>query len=403
MDWIKGHLPLVLVVFIGVLAIGGIKYYVLSNQPANESAQLPTTASSPVVRSSPTATVTATDPTLGKNKTYFAKGSAGKYTLLDITTGESKDFTPTGYTIVNSLGYSQFPSYLVLIKEQQLYAYNALSKETKKINIDPLAAKQQAFPSPSLSEKDKLYIEIATIDDSNELGASITTESKGYFYDFTSSKLTEAQDSKIPSTKGGSTCYQYDSKYTRFFIWLCGEGIGNGTPLTVYDYVAKTTKEIATGNVPKYSHLEYSSNNGEFLIMPDAGSDGAGGSYLGKIIRVKTDKNITQEVYTVSDKIKSQTAGSVYSAMFIDGKNLLAIGGSKSILLLGYDSSKQLVSADSISEPNLYANFMFSDSQKIYYKSTDKIKALNLDTKQVEKSFTVNKNDQEITLISLPE
>lgn len=400
----QGHVIFSLALFLigSVFGYGMGMHFERANEAENKAAEtttLKTTSSTTSVTSAVTSSTPASEPTstpAAKNKTYFAKGSNGKYSLIDVTTGGTKDFTPSGYSIVDQHNYSQFPSYLILEKEKQLYSYDIVTKEVKKININAFSLGQQPRLSPSISEKDKFYIEIETVE-SNDFGPTVT-KTKGYFLDAKTSQVGENNDTQIPN-EIGSNCYQYDSKYTRFFDWRCGEGIGSATPLTVYDYTTKTSKEVVAGAGDGLK-LEY--NNGEFLVISYSGTDGRGGSYLSTIARVKSDKDMTKDIYTVSDEIKSQTADSAYSAMIIGGKNLLVMGGAKSILLIGYDSNKKLTSVKSLPEPNIYANSVFSDGEKLYYKSSDTIKVVNLDTKQVEKSFTY-KADEEVTLVALPE
>lgn len=399
----------ILIIGGGVILVALIAavYYVNAQKNANNQVAEPTlepTSSLAVSTATPTVSTTATP--VAKTKTYLAMGLNGNYSAVDVGTGEAKDFLPSGYAIVSQYNYPQFPSYVMLQKDRYLYSYNILSKEIKKLTIDQLKPdvgnpsnptfSQSAVLAPSFSEKNKAYLEIRSINNPNELLGEVT-EVKSYFYDFATNQISLVSDSKVPNGKS-SSCFQYDSKYTRFFIWRCGEGIGNATPLTVYDYSAKTTKEIVAGdNLKVHGNI----NNGEFIAITYSDTGENGQLYIKSITRVKSDKDITKEVYTVSDSIKTQTADTAYSSLFIEGKNLLAMGGSKNVTLFSYNASKQLTSAKVLSEPDVYANFMFTDGDKLYYKSKDKIRVVNLDSKQVEKSFT-SKAEEEVTLIALP-
>lgn len=378
-----------------ILLIAGA-YYIGTQKPEQTTVQSTVTPLA-MVTASPDASPLASPA--AKNKTYFGYSSGDKYSLVDVTNGSEKAFLPSGYTLVGVIQYVQYPDYLMLEKDKRIYGYNVATKEIKALDVAALTSEESIVLTPSFSEKNKAYFEVVTYQKS-DLGFGVAKSSRAYFYDFKTNQLTLAQDTNLPNSKG-AICYDYDSQYTRFFTWSCGEGIGNATPLSVYDYTKKVTKEVVPADGDGL-RLEHTLSNGEFLVITYDGGDGRGGSYMSKITRVKADKNITQEVYTVADSIKEQTADAGYALVFIPGKNVLAMGGAKSVSLLSYDTNKQLTSIKSFSEPNVYANFIFTDGEKLYYKTPDKIKVINLTTKEIEKAFST-KVEQEITLIALPE
>jgi len=107
--------------------------------------------------------------------------------------------------------------------------------------------------------------------------------SRKYFLNAETNEIQSADSINLPGVSHFSGCFEYDSKYSRFFIWQCGEGIGSSIPLKVYDLNTKTQKEIVTfqdfGLNKEYIGLiAVRYNNGYFLVIPKSKE------YLSKII-----------------------------------------------------------------------------------------------------------------------
>lgn len=326
-----------------------------------------------------------------QNKIYFGKGGQGVYSLVDVSTGETKEFIPAGYEIVDQHSYQTYPEFLILKKENQLFSYSLLNKTLSELKLETLKDSEKVRLYSSISDKSKFYL---VINDTKEIvgdmGGYEIIGSRKYFFDGNSNQIQNADDVNLPGISNFLTCYEYDSKYSRFFIWPCGEGIGSSVPLLVYDFLTKTQKELVApqdfGLAKDYIGLvsaEY--NNGYFLMIPKSKDK------FSKIIIINPTKEIVKEVYTVSDKVKSELDETYsYSALLVKEKNTIVIGGNHFILLLRFDKSKEIINSKYLQDLEIYANFIFTDGENVYYQAgvQDKIRVVNLDAQQVERSIS---------------
>ncbi len=334
---------------------------------------------------------------------YFGLGWEGKYNLVNINTGKSQTFLPSGYTLISQYSYDAFPSYLILEKDSDLYVWSATEDKTTNIfksqpNLK-MNANEDAFVYPSITEQGKFFIQIEEYDPIEEpgMGGPTPIKSRTYTYDVRTAKLVSS-DSFNPNSLT-SVCKQYDSKNNRFFGWLCGEGIGHSVPLSIYSLAGIKQKEVITSaefgvaaDDVGATGVQY--NDGMFYAM----NKGA----ISKIITLDPHSaNPTKETYTVSDKVSSQMKDVYAYSVAIDRANkVLVIGGDHEFDLLRYDDNKQVNSSTKIAEPEVYANFFHVHDGKLYYKAKDKIRVVNLVSGKVEKTIP-NITSEEITLFNL--
>jgi len=335
-----------------------------------------------------------------KNKAvYFGIGWKGKYSFININTGETKEIIPSGYEIVYQHGYDSFPNFFILRKNDELFSYSLINNSLNKIPIGPLKKSEQVEVHPSISDKSKFYLVINDTKEAKGMFGYEIISSRKYFLDANTNQIQSADNINLPGVTDFFGCYKYDSKYSRFFIWPCGEGIGSSIPLTVYDLTTKTQKDIVTfqdfGLSENIGLIAVKYNNGYFLIIPKYKRE------LSKIIIVNPTKNITKQSFTVSQEVITKLNRIYpYSALFAKEKSTIVIGGDNFILFLRYNSNNQIVDSSYIFEPKVYANFVFLHNGKICYQSrtTKSIRIINLDSRQVEKSIPIEPNE-EITLI----
>lgn len=343
------------------------------------------------------------DTALPPQKIYFGKGWEGTYYLVDVLTGETKEFIPSGYEIVGQHSYQVYPEFLILKKDNQLFSYSLVNKTLNKIEVRTLKNSEMVGLSASISDNSKFYL---VINDTKEVPYSMigyeVIGSKKYFFDANNNQIQNADDIELPGVSDFSGCYEYDSKHSRFFVWPCGEGIGTSIPLLRYDLTNKTQKEIVTFQDFELSEddiglvaVEY--NSGFFLTIPKSKNK------FSKIIIIDPTKDeIIKETYIIPERVKSELNKTYpYSALLIKQKNIIAIGGDDFILLLRFNNNKEITGSIYLSDPEIYANFSFTDGEKIYYQSKNAIKVINLDSQQIEKTI-LSETNEEITLFSLP-
>jgi hypothetical protein len=338
---------------------------------------------------------------------YFGKGYEKQYTLVNMDDGQSKPFIPQGYSVVNQHEYSQFPTFLILQKDKNLFSYNVGNGQIT--NIPSLALQTNESPNiePSITEKDKFFIEIVTYppDNIDEIGGTPPTKVRSYFYDATANTLSNKTNLGLENFDG---CVKYDSLNQRFFSWPCGEGIGSSAPLSIANYQGKAIKvvlsmqDLGLSN-DSFAKLEY--NNGLFF--------GYGGQDNDQRIIILNPQSVepTKTVYTINPSViaaqnKDATHSyldafnSPYSIALSTTNKTIIIGGGYSVLLLHYNEKNQIYEGKDLPDNSLYANFIFPYMGKLYYQSQDgAIKIINLDTWQLQKTIPSSRNE-EITLFS---
>jgi hypothetical protein len=264
-----------------------------------------------------------------------------------------------------------------------VYSFSLKDGSLKKIPIT-LAKDSIISANPSISEKNKLFLEIMKPTRYSEFAGYEYTRTKSYFYDAETNQIQSADNINLPEA-----CFKYDSKYLRFFIWQCAEGLGHTLPLSVYDLKNKTTKEIITlkdfgaKNIDE-TFFFVSYNSGYFVIVPKSKD------IFSKIIVVSPDQEITKQVFTIhSDIRKSLEDVYPYSSLFAKDENTIVIGGGDFILLLRFNTSGEIIENKYFPEKEFYGGPIFYYNGKLYYQSKipKSIKVINLKTWQIEKTI----------------
>jgi len=348
---------------------------------------------------------TSTSPTItstsnANNKTYFGKGFEGKYSLINIESGETNPFIPDGYTIVGQHEYEPFPPYLILQKDNDIYSYSVENKIANSIfgtfNDLKLKKNEQARIYPSITENDKFILVINEYNPNEEPGMGLPTplNTRSYSFNASTNKLVS-----VASVKFGG-CAEYDSKNQRFFTWPCGEGIGNSTPLSIRGLNGKEQREVITQeefglSKDNIGPVAVQYENGLFFALSK--------DNVSKVVVVNPQSvNPTKETYIVSEQVKPQITESYpYSVSIERSRSTIIIGGDNFILLLRFDANKMITQSTYIPDKEIYANFIFVSDGKLYYQAKDNIRVVNLDTWQIEKSIPSPRNE-EITLFSIP-
>lgn len=329
---------------------------------------------------------------------YFGKGSQGKYSLVNVQTGNVQDFIPSGYVLLNQTDYQTFPTFLILQKDNDLYSYSVENKIVSSIfgsfNDLKLKKNEQARVYPSITEKDKFIIQIDTLDLSQISeydGSSPVLSTRTYSFDAAINKVAAITNVKLDG------CFAYDSKNQRFFVWPCGEGIGSAAPLSISDLNGNIKNQIITAkdfgmNNDNLIHIEF--KNGLFLALRNDDN-------IKVIVLNPALENLSKEIYTATAQVNSQISDLYAYSMAIDrSANTLIIGGSDYILLLRFDENKQITQSAYIPDREIYANFIFPNEGKLYYQAKDNIRVIDLNSWKIDKSIPSVGSFQEITLFA---
>ncbi|MBD3360388.1 hypothetical protein GF366_01145, partial [Candidatus Peregrinibacteria bacterium] len=177
-------------------------------------------------------------------KLYLGKGFDGDYSLVDFENGNEIDFIPEGYEVVDqhSYSYDNFPFYLILQKENNLYSYNVEAQNLKEISNLEVKDSEKVRVYPSISEKKGFFLEINEYGPDEEFGMGLPSPiaTYSYFYNASSNELLNADNIDYDE------CLVYDSKYDRFFAWRCAEGIGNSIPLVTMNFDSEVVDELVS-------------------------------------------------------------------------------------------------------------------------------------------------------------
>lgn len=311
---------------------------------------------------------------------YFVKVNEGRYSFVNIDTGEEKNFIPYGYEIVGMYP-DPLPDFFIIQKNNEVYNLSLKYSSLKKIPIT-LSMDSIGSANPSISERKKFYLEILRPIRYSEFAGYEYTRTKSYFYDAETNQIQSADNINLPEA-----CFKYDSKYSRFFIWQCTEGLGHTLPLSVYDLKNKTTKEIITLQDFADKNIDetlffVSYNSGYFVIVPKYKD------VFSKIIVISPDQEITKQVFTIHSGImKSLKDVYPYSSLFAKDENTIVIGGRDFILLLRFNTSGEIIENKYFQEKEFYGGPIFYYNGKLYYQSkiSKSIKVINLKTWQIEK------------------
>lgn len=373
----KTLLAVVISIVATTLVVGAAVYFFLNGCPKLPEAN----------NTTPNETASQFPEMSARNKTvYFGKGSDGKYSLVNVQTGETQEFIPAGYTLVTQWGYQTFPSFLILQKENALYSYSVEDKIVNSIfgfsnaRLE-LKKNEQATIHSSITEKDKFLIQIDTLDLSQVSdmdGSSPVLSTRTYSFDASTNRLHGIANVRSDSW------IKYDSKNQRLYIWPGGEGVQEELPFSIYDLKGNFQKKIISTEDfgPPYKYvIRTRYNNGLFFAFNN-------GRDIKIIIVNPSSINQEKEIYTADEEVKSQISEAIFHSLAIDrSTKTLIVGGSSYILLLRFDKKNQITQSKYIPEQEIYANFIFVNAGKLYYQAKDNIRVVNLTSWRVEKSI----------------
>lgn len=398
MDTKKSLLVVVTGIVITALFVGAGFLFFLNKTPGQPETNntLPTEIvtkdqTTPVTPVTPITPVT--DPTV-----YFGKGSQDNYSLVNVQTGEIKNFIPKDYVLLSQFGYQMFPTFLILQKDDGLYSYSVENNIVNSVfgSFDDLKLKdnEEAIVYPSITEKNKFIIEINTLDlsqVSDFTGLSPILSTRSYSFD--------ALTNKLAATVNGIfyNCAEYDSKNQRFFTWSCGEGVGSALPLLISDLEGNTKSQIITEKDfgltdDDLIHVYFS--NGLFLAIDNSNG-------IKVIVLDPALADPSKEIYTATTQANSQISDLYAYSMGIDKTtNTLIVGGNDYILLLRFDENKKITQSTYIPDKEIYTNFLFLNEGKLYYQAYGNIRVVDLNSWKIDKSIPSAGTRQEITLFA---
>lgn len=305
---------------------------------------------------------------------YFGVFENEKYKLINLSTEEEKEFIPKGFQIVDMNNYGNNPKFLILRKSNELYSFEVANGEIKKIVNGSVLYNEKVNVYSSMTEDGKFYLSVKKIGGASDFGTLIVVANRDYLLDIEENRLIPTP--KLVALDVNVRCQEYDSKFKRFFFWISGEGASTFLPFSFYDLNKGVENElIALGKRDNFTSFDF--DGGLFFA----------GIKDGGIVVIKPDKDISQESFLFSNEIKNKLPEEGFRSMlYVENKNTIVAGGGDGIGLFKF-IDHEIVDYKYISESSAYANFIFTDYERVYYKPEYKnqINVLNLSTWELEK------------------
>ncbi len=241
---------------------------------------------------------------------------------------------PANYSLVSEYTYSVFPDYFVLEKNRQLFGFDIKTKKLRKINLGKLNKNNVATIKQSITEKDKFLITINLIN-SFEKGDYLVD--KVYKYSADTNELKEWKGFELPKYPMLGTVYEYDSKYSRLFIWQSGEPIPSMIPLETYDLNTKKREIISSFDdfgveeVNWWDLIMVHYFDKHFLLVPKNIDEHP------NIVIVSVGEKISKKVINIPENLSKKIGVQyAYSASVDEKLNMVVLANHDNIILLHF-------------------------------------------------------------------
>jgi hypothetical protein len=344
---------------------------------------------------------------------YFAKAKVGQTSFIDLRTGEVReDVIPAGYTIESQHSYGTNPPYLILSQDRRVFVFNVVNETIEPI-LDGAEAlrlleNEKIMVVPSITDPERFFFDIGKYDPNAvwEMMPPQPLSARSFLYDAAENRLTFTS-SQYPRERQ-DRCAVYDSKNERFFLWLCGEGIGSSIPLSMRNLDGSGETEVVSledfglvyprdvGSIAVYG------NKSRFILIVKGG--------LVQLITVDPlPATPTTETYVVSETDMIEYEGSLtniaypYSVTIDEESKTIVVGMSDEIRLFRFDDERLIVAATTFPESErFYPNFTFLFRGILYYQTNDAIRGVDLNTWETVVSVP-SVRGEEISVFFLPD
>ena len=418
-------LKIVIGVLIALLIVGFslATFYILKNKTTPPSGQATRQSDQNIPPTTATPTSASEENKITNKEVYIASSNGlDEYWFTNTDSGKGQEFIPAGYKLIGEHNYDIFPDYFILQKDDDLFAFNVKDRSLNSVFGKSPALKlkknELVDVNPSITEKNNFYIVINEYDPNEEpsMDWPTTISTRSYVFDAVTNSLDSTKNIDFES------CYEYDSKISRFFTWPCGFYLDDSftsLPLSTKDLFGNNVGDVVSGQ--DYGIQDYqdyrtegsdfdttflSYNNGLFIISENVN--------LSKITVIDpTLVEPTKDVYTVDDGVVSSAVKSELSdeghlsSIAIDKANhTIVMGGHGFVLLLRFNDNKHIIESKVIPDDGAVGDYyIFFYNGKIFYQihngGHDTLRIINLISWQVEKSLPLQESmTGEITLVS---
>lgn len=367
------------------------------------SAQMANTTQSPKgITQQATQQTAVTDA--GQDPVYLFAGK----TFINLRNEERQNFIPEGYELVSYQHGTDFPEYLILQKDRKLYRYTATTHELDEMNVRALAQDERANINPSVSDKKEFLI---TINKGRPVEGMIDFEidsTERFYYHAADNTSEEASNtSKIVENYTG--CHEYDSKLQRIFTWICGEGLGSVGPIMALDLKTQQESPFITNRdlgLKEDDMFRVWFDHGMFSLETGVWGDATRPTSFAFADITGIKPQIATFAFSEAFQQKINELGKInlsspYSVFWIKDRNILAIGFGHGIYLATIGSQGDLEDVVKLNDDQSYVNYMYLLENKLYYRTQEGIRVIDLDEKKLKKTIELQRGEMTIEEVGL--
>jgi hypothetical protein len=329
-------------------------------------------------------------------------------TFINLQNEERQNFIPEGYELVSYQHGTDFPEYLIFRKNNKLYRYTAKTHELDEMDIRAIAQDERPYVNPSVSDTSEFLI---SIHKGRPVEGMIDFEidsTQRFYYHADDNTSEEASDTyKVVENYTG--CHEYDSKQRRIFIWTCGEGLGSVGPINMFSMESQEEKPYLTNKdlgLKEDDIFRVWFDHGGFSLETGYWGDKTTTTTFSFVGISGSKPQITTFIFSDAFQKKIDALGKVnlaspYSILWIKEKNILAIGFANGVYLATIDGKGNLTDAVKLNDDRSYVNYMYDLGNKLFYRTQDGIRVINLDEKKLEKTIELQRGEMTIEEVGL--
>lgn len=342
-------------------------------------------------------TVPETSTALASGSYFILSAEDGSKTALNLSTRDSRVLPDlAGYSIRNTEDI--VPEYLIVEKDNQLFSFDVKQQKLNSAAIIGIGEFELVNATSSISAKDKFLLEVYKYrEDVYQSGMAWELsydDVDTYIYDAGQNKLSPIRDAEY------GACHMLDSANNRYFVWSCGEGVGESLPLFTINLTSGERREIITSqafhtNVINARLLDstyrLSYFNGYFVST--AFSKDAITGFA--VVDAKSpDASVRQYDFTpeAMNQFKALPISPTQRYLFNDRDgNIIVIDDNNLSLLRSTDG--HISAANQISSQNIYPVPIYLNDKYLYFLNLEsgqtQINIFNLESGQVESMIAV--------------
>jgi len=334
-----------------------------------------------------------------KKGTYFLLDNVadGQKVALNLETKDTLELPNlTGYSVKNFRDIN--PDYLILEKDGQLFSYNVKKQELNSQAIVSAGDFELLIADSSISEPDKFLVEQYKYSEANFKSGMVWELN----YDSVVTYIFDAKKHETTIVRNAEygACHKLDSKYNRYYVWSCGEGVGNVLPLLTVDLATGATQDVLDSQVFHDNIIDSRLLDSMYRVSYYDGyfvSTSSVKDNMGQVavVDARTKDIIVRKYEFASDALaqfNSIAVGASKQFIFNDDDNSFIFIDSNNVLMLKTNDGK-IVTVNHVPSNNIHSVYTYVSDGKLYFMNTDgetKLNILDVKSSEIESQIPVN-------------